>query len=185
SSFKPTPLRYANHMAGRACHMVCSTTRRGLTQVLGRFGESAQMDPTTIVQDAISGTVATVVGGLILAGIAWLAWPVRWQIQGRAIKNLIADERRFNFVFSPSSKMAKELTFLADGQIGEGRNENEHSWRIRRGALEILGSDAKIYSRFRFDRSHGVLKHTNDPELRSIPGQYIEPRLERVPKRAA
>src|SRR5690606_25650148 len=96
NSFKPTPLRYANHMAGRACHMVCSTTRRGLTQVLGRFGESAQMDPTTIVQDAISGTVATVVGGLVLAGIAWLAWPVRWQIQGRAIKNLIADERRFN-----------------------------------------------------------------------------------------
>ncbi len=143
------------------------------------------MDPTTIAQDAISGTVATVVGGLVLAGIAWLAWPVRWQIQGRAIKNLIADERRFNFVFNPSSKMAKELTFLVDGRIGQGRNDNEHSWRIRRGALEILGSDAKIYSRFRFDRSHGVLRHTNDPELRSIPGQYIEPRLERVPKRAA
>ena len=143
------------------------------------------MDPTKIAQDAISGTIATVVGGLVLAGIAWLTWPVRWQIQGRAIKNLIADERRFCFFFNPSGKRTKELTFLADGQIGQGQNDNEHSWRIRRGALEILGSDAKIYSRFRFDRSRGVFKHTNDPELRSIPGQYIEPRFKKVSRHTA
>src|SRR5690606_35018168 len=35
SSFKPTPLRYTKHMAGAACHVLCSTTRRGLTQALG------------------------------------------------------------------------------------------------------------------------------------------------------
>jgi len=34
-SFKPTPLRYAKRMAGTACHVLCSTTWRGLTQVLG------------------------------------------------------------------------------------------------------------------------------------------------------
>src|SRR5690606_34767077 len=38
NSFKPTPLRYANHMAGTACHVLRSTTRRGLTQVLGARG---------------------------------------------------------------------------------------------------------------------------------------------------
>src|SRR5690606_15610615 len=43
SSFKPTPLRYTKHMAGTACHVLCSTTRRGLTQVLGRK-EQAQSD---------------------------------------------------------------------------------------------------------------------------------------------
>ncbi len=31
NAFKPTPLRYANHMAEKACHVVGSTTRRGLT----------------------------------------------------------------------------------------------------------------------------------------------------------
>jgi hypothetical protein len=36
NSFKPTPLRYTNNMAGKACHVVGSTTRRGLTQALGR-----------------------------------------------------------------------------------------------------------------------------------------------------
>src|SRR5690606_14178663 len=35
NSFKPTPLRYANHMADTACHVLCSTTRRGLTLALG------------------------------------------------------------------------------------------------------------------------------------------------------
>lgn len=35
NAFKPTPFRSANHMAGTACHMACSTARRGLTWVLG------------------------------------------------------------------------------------------------------------------------------------------------------
>ena len=34
-SFKPKPLRYANHMAGRACHVLRSTARLGLTLALG------------------------------------------------------------------------------------------------------------------------------------------------------
>src|SRR5690606_36818876 len=34
-SFEPNPLRYANHMAGKACHVLRSTTRLGLTLVLG------------------------------------------------------------------------------------------------------------------------------------------------------
>src|SRR5690606_23891972 len=40
SSFKPTPLRYTKHMAGAACHVLCSTTRRGLTQVLALRSKS-------------------------------------------------------------------------------------------------------------------------------------------------
>lgn len=31
NAFKPTPLRSTNHMAGTACHVVCSATRCGLT----------------------------------------------------------------------------------------------------------------------------------------------------------
>ena len=34
-SFKPKPLRYAKHMAGKACHVFSSTTRLGLTLALG------------------------------------------------------------------------------------------------------------------------------------------------------
>jgi len=143
------------------------------------------MNIAEIAQDTLSATLGTLIGGLLLALLAWLVWPLRWQIHGRAIKRLIADERRFNFVFNPSNKMAKEVTFLADGKIGQGQNGNEHTWRIRKGALEILASDGRVYSRFRHDRAHGVLKHTNDPELRSIPGQYFEPKLVKVTRGAA
>ena len=31
NAFKPTPLRCTKHMAGQACHVFGSTTRRGLT----------------------------------------------------------------------------------------------------------------------------------------------------------
>lgn len=143
------------------------------------------MDSVQLAQDTLSATLGTLIGGLLLAVLAWLVWPLRWQIQGRAIKRLIADERHFNFVFNPSSKISKEVTFLVDGKIGQGRNDNEHSWRIRKGALEIIASDGRVYSRFKHDRSQGTLKHTNDPELRSIPGQYFEPRLVKVSRGAA
>src|SRR5690606_15079900 len=40
-SFKPKPLRYANHMADTACHVLRSTTRLGLTLALGGMSEIA------------------------------------------------------------------------------------------------------------------------------------------------
>lgn len=39
NSFKPNALRYANHMAGTACHVVGSATHVGLTLALGSRGE--------------------------------------------------------------------------------------------------------------------------------------------------
>ena len=36
-SFKPTPLRGANHMADKACHVLHAPTQRSLTLVLGRM----------------------------------------------------------------------------------------------------------------------------------------------------
>jgi hypothetical protein len=143
------------------------------------------MDKVQIAQDAISGTLATLIGALLLSAGAPLAWPFRWWVQGRSIRHLIANERRFNFVFNPASGIAKEITILANGTVGQGRNQNEYMWRIRRGALEILASDGKVYSRFRHDRTHGTLKRTNDPELRSIPGQYMQARLVKIARGAA
>ena len=143
------------------------------------------MDEVQIAQDAISGTLAALIGALLLSIAALLAWPYRWWVQGRSIRQQIANERRFNFVFNPAAGMAKEITLLANGSIGQGRNQNEHTWRVRRGALEILASDGKIYSRFRHDRTDGTLKHSNDPELRSIPGQYMQARLVKVSRDAA
>src|SRR5690606_20673103 len=40
NAFKPKPLRSAKHMAGKACHVLRSTTRLGLTWVLGSYESS-------------------------------------------------------------------------------------------------------------------------------------------------
>src|SRR3546814_20292631 len=41
NSFNPNPLRSTNNMAGKACHVVGSTTQVGLTQALGLNGRFA------------------------------------------------------------------------------------------------------------------------------------------------
>lgn len=44
-SFKPTPLRGANHMADKACHVLHAPTQRSLTLVLGpMYGFPRQLD---------------------------------------------------------------------------------------------------------------------------------------------
>jgi hypothetical protein len=104
-------------------------------------------------------------------------------MRGRSLRELVLNGRRFMFVFNPLSNYSKVITFLPDHSVGEGRNDNEDTWRIRRGCLEILASDGKVYSRFRHDTGTGQLMHTNDPDLRSIHGQYMHPLLIRGPKK--
>jgi hypothetical protein len=109
--------------------------------------------------------------------IGWLSGPLRWFIAGRNLRQILLNGRSFIFVFNPINNQAKFITFLPNGEIGEGKNSNEHSWRIRHGALEILAFDGLVYSRFVHDRKLGKLVHTNDPDTRSTHGQYIHPQF--------
>jgi hypothetical protein len=82
----------------------------------------------------------------------------------------------FILVYNPHSGASKTVVFLDDGQIGAaGRNNNEDTWRIRKGCLEFLTDDGKVYSRFRFDKTTGRLACTNDPDLGSLFNQYLFP----------
>lgn len=81
---------------------------------------------------------------------------------------------KFKFVFNPASGGSKQLTFLPNGDIGDGRNSNEHKWRIVDGCLEILSGDGAVYSRFVLLDDNVSLHHTNDPDTRSLRGQYIK-----------
>jgi hypothetical protein len=78
---------------------------------------------------------------------------------------------KFKFVFNPASGGSKQLTFLPNGDIGDGRNSNEHKWRIVDGCLEILSGDGAVYSRFVLLDDNVSLHHTNDPDTRSLRGQ--------------
>ena len=133
------------------------------------------LNPATAI-GSITINIAGAVGAVFLLGIlAWLGGPLRWWVKRRALRQLFLNDRRFVFVFNPTHGQAKIVTFLPNGEIGEGRNSNENTWRIRRGVLEIMAHDNKVYSRFVHDKSTGRLAHTNDPDTRSIHGQYMIP----------
>ncbi len=82
---------------------------------------------------------------------------------------------RYKFVFNPQADLSKFITFLQDGTIGEGRNNNESRWRVRAGQLEIINSRHEVYSRFNLLEDGRSFHHTNEPGLPSIKGQYMIP----------
>ncbi len=81
--------------------------------------------------------------------------------------------RRWTLVFNPASNKSKSITFLPDGTVGEGRNQNEYYWRLSGEKLELVQADGRVHSRFTFDPVASQWNHTNDPDTRSIRGQYI------------
>jgi hypothetical protein len=80
----------------------------------------------------------------------------------------------FRMIFNPANNKSKIVTFDSGGSIVEGRNDNEHRWRIRDGRLEILQSDGNVHSRFVYVPSDRSFQHTNDPDTRSVANQRIE-----------
>lgn len=132
-------------------------------------------DPSNALGSIAVNVAAGLVLAAILAALAWIAGPLRWLVQNKRLRELVRGGRRFVFVFNPTTQHGKIVTFLANGDIGEGRNVNEHTWQIRRGRLEIYAADGNIYSRFFHDKASGHLRHTNDTDTRSIHGQYLQP----------
>src|SRR5207248_5501364 len=78
---------------------------------------------------------------------------------------------------------SKTVVLIDGGQIGDGMNNNEHRWRVRRGALEFLAADGKLWSRFKLDRVGGRLAGTTDSDVRSLFGQYLFPQHREAPER--
>ena len=119
--------------------------------------------------------VGSIVSIAVAAIITRLTKPILWLRGNRSLKTLLNKDRDFVFTFNPTTKASKVVTFLANGEIGKGRNINEHTWKITKGGLDIFSQNGKLYSRFIYDKASGMLKHTNDANTRSIPGQYIQP----------
>jgi hypothetical protein len=133
------------------------------------------IDPNTTFGSIAVNVIATVIAATMLAGLAWVGGPLKWFVRNQRLRQLLHKDRHFVFVFNPIAGKAKLMTFLSDGAIGEGTNENENTWKVSKGALEIFASDGKLYSRFIHDKASGLLKHTNDTDTRSIHGQYLQP----------
>ena len=98
----------------------------------------------------------------------------RKDIEQVVLSKLVGPE--WKLIFNPNStKGSKKITFLGDGRVGVGKNDNESEWRIRDGFLEILNSQGEVFSRFSYDNEGESFSHTNDDDTLSIRSQRIEP----------
>lgn len=68
----------------------------------------------------------------------------------------------------PGLSKTKIMLFGKEGAILRGQNNNESSWRIRSGFLELLDSDGQVHSRFYYNPDKNRFDHTNDPDTGSI-----------------
>jgi hypothetical protein len=79
-------------------------------------------------------------------------------------------ETPLELIYNPAKPGAtKDISFLPDGQIGRGKNQNETSWRVVDDALlEILNADGAVHNRFEFDPKQRILVSTNDSDTIAV-----------------
>jgi hypothetical protein len=80
----------------------------------------------------------------------------------------------FTLVFKPPDGK-KVIQFTEGGAILEGQNENENSWRIVDGKLELLTEKATVFSRFYFDASASRFDNPVDSDTLCPQPQYMIP----------
>jgi hypothetical protein len=109
---------------------------------------------------------------LVLGGLYWLRM---LGTQSSSIKSLLKNRELILYYSGDKSEQNKTITFLSNGYIGDGKNQNENYWKVSFGTLKILSSNRKLFSKFRWDKEKGQLMHVNDPRLPSVMGQFIVP----------
>lgn len=71
--------------------------------------------------------------------------------------------------FNPKHpKGRKAISFKPEGEIGTGRNQNEHTWKIANGHLEIWKENGDLQNRFLYDEENDRFVSTNEPEADAI-----------------
>ena len=87
---------------------------------------------------------------------------------------------KWELVFNPRAYDLKDgkaggkiMTFHPSGEIKEGQNMTENSWRLSSGFLELINNADKVFSRFEYRPEEEKFVHTNDDDTLSIRDQYM------------
>lgn len=91
----------------------------------------------------------------------------------------IVQSRKFRLFHNPKvgPERSKEIRFEPGGQISDGRNKFENTWRVFNGCLELVQADGEVHSRFAYLPESGIFIHTGDADTKSARGQYIIPEM--------
>ncbi|WP_292645745.1 hypothetical protein [Mesorhizobium sp.] len=85
--------------------------------------------------------------------------------------------QRWIFYFSPSGNNgSKNMTFLPDGTIGEGRNENEYRWVFEGDLLVLYRRNGDVQNSFRYNPGSGRFEYLPDSRAQGFKDQYLQPR---------
>ncbi|WP_417685295.1 hypothetical protein [Roseibium sp.] len=85
---------------------------------------------------------------------------------------LVSGSWRFYFSPQRTKEASKIVKFSPDGTFAKGGNDNETTWSIQNGILEIMNREGKVFSRFKRDGE--AFTHTNDEDTLSLRDQFIE-----------
>lgn len=172
----PRPLNHACErppMIGRVAWHLKGNLNEAMSMSLNYIFEFLSRNTDSIIAGALAILFASILTLLFKLVLRCLRYPMAGHLAGHRMKRIIRSGGSLTLTFNPKTGASKVIRFLPDGSIGGG-NHNEARWRISRGALEILASDGLVFSRFRHDKRSGLLVHTNDPDCRSLPGQYLQ-----------
>jgi hypothetical protein len=68
----------------------------------------------------------------------------------------------------------KTITFLENGHIGEGRNQNETTWRLENEELTVVRATGALQNRFAYDPSRQLFFSISDASAEGLPNQTIK-----------
>lgn len=127
----------------------------------------------SVASSVVAGVLFAVTNSLLRKNLKRLALSKAGRL------TMLLTEGSWILNFNPDvTQGKKDITFLPDGSIGDGENDNESRWRIQEGTLEILNRGGNVFSRFRYNDEKKRFEHTNDADTLSLRDQVIERRSE-------
>ncbi len=91
-----------------------------------------------------------------------------------ALKSILFDTG-WKLFFNPESGGNKTISFGAEGDIVEGRNDNEHTWKVSNGRLQIFNATGSLFSTFVYDVNKPSFVMLDGESKLANKGQFISP----------
>jgi hypothetical protein len=122
---------------------------------------------------ALVGAAVAITSGAFLVGRLRSSEQQKTTLREQTIQSRLF-QQGWKFNFNPKYPYKiKPISFNADGTIGEGRNDNETSWRWDGDVLELIRSDGKVQNRLRYNPDLDRFVATQPSATNHIKDQYI------------
>lgn len=132
----------------------------GLAELAGRLPDNVD-------------TVVTTGAAITFFGAIFVSYPhIRALVRGNFDRAPLDGE--WKFVFNPAGSRSKRLSFLKNGDIGEGRNHNEWRWTQDGRRLFIWREDGSLQNEFIYTTSSDSFVFVDNLAAKGVKEQRIQ-----------